>query len=420
MANISDQLAADIHNAFNKYYTDLTNQDQIFFGVGDVTITKQDGTTATVRSWNKVIGSVDTAAQRGAANTFTALQTFSAGINVSVGNINVMNDNSMVILGKNSDLALLKKSGQGGTIAVGSGTPFRIQRTNTATVSPASTVEDILTIGTDKKTTLAGALNTGGDVVANGVLYAQSIELSFGTPYIDFHFNYSTDDFTGRIIATAADQISVQRSHLRVDRDLRVFGMADIKGWAQCGVDLSANRTDFGSPAIGSLVSGGRIRSRMLGRGGNVDPLGAWGGFYVEEYVGTEHRIIMYMDGFGRTDAWSFRSGGTISTPKGDVLTTGSDVRLKTDFTKAPENACERIERLGVCQYRMKGESRVRRGFIAQQAETVDNVYTYQDVEQEIDGDRFRVMNVDYVAIIADLVASVQELRKELRELKGE
>lgn len=420
MANISDQLAADIHNAFSKYYTDLANQDQIFFGVGDVQITKQDGTTATVRSWNKVIGSVDTAAQRGAANTFTALQTFSAGINVSAGNINVMNDNSMVILGKNSDLALLKKSGQGGTIAVGSGTPFRIQRTNTATVSPSSTVEDILTIGTDKKTTLAGALNTGGDVVANGFLYAQSIELSFGTPYIDFHFNYSTDDFTGRIIATAADQISVQRSHLRVDRDLRVFGMADIKGWAQCGVDLSANRTDFGSPAIGSLVSGGRIRSRMLGRGGNVDPSGAWGGFYVEEYVGTEHRIIMYMDGFGRTDAWSFRSGGTISTPKGDVLTTGSDVRLKTDFTQAPENASERIERLGVCEYRLKGETRVRRGFIAQQAETVDEVYTYQDVEQEIDGERIKVMNVDYVAIIADLVASVQELRQELRGLKGE
>lgn len=428
MANISDQLAADIHNAFSKYYTDLANQDQIFFGVGDVQITKQDGTTATIRSWNKVIGSVDTAAQRGAANTFTALQTFSAGINVSVGNINVMNDNSMVILGKNSDLALLKKSGQGGTIAVGSGTPFKIQRTNTATVSPASTVEDILTIGTDKKTTLAGALAAGGyvtasgniDNTAGGKVYSQALELSFSTPYIDFHFNYSTDDFTGRIIATAADQISVQSSHLRVDRDLRVFGMADIKGWAQCGVDLSANRTDFGSPAIGSLVSGGRIRSRMLGRGGNVDPSGAWGGFYVEEYVGTENRIIMYMDGFGRTDAWSFRSGGTISTPKGDVLTTGSDVRLKTDFTQVPENACERIERLGVCQYRMKGESRVRRGFIAQQADTVDKVYTYQDVEQEIDGERIKVMNVDYVAIIADLVASVQELRKELRELKGE
>lgn len=421
MANISDQLAADIHNAFNKYYTDLSNQDQIFFGVGDVTITKQDGTTATVRSWNKVIGSVDTAAQRGAENTFTAVQTFSAGMKIN-GNVNCMADNAMIYLGKNSDLALLKKYGQGGTIAVGSGTPFKIQRTNTATVSPASTVEDILTIGTDKKTTVAGALATGGDIdnAASGKMYSQAMELSFSTPYIDFHFNYSTDDFTGRIIATAADQISVQGSHLRVDRDLRVFGMADIKGWTQCGVDLSSNRTDFGSPANGALVSGGRIRSRMLGRGGNVDPSGAWGGFYVEEYVGTEHRIIMYMDGFGRTDAWSFRSGGTISTPKGDVLTTGSDVRLKTDFTQAPENASERIERLGVCEYRLKGETRVRRGFIAQQAETVDEVYTYQDVEQEIDGERFRVMNVDYVAIIADLVSSVQELRKELRELKGE
>ena len=426
MANISDQLAADIHNAFSKYYTDLTNQDQIFFGVGDVQITKQDGTTATIRSWNKVIGSVDTAAQRGAANTFTALQTFSAGINVSVGNINVMNDNSMVILGKNSDLALLKKSGQGGTIAVGSGTPFKIQRTNTATVSPASTVEDILTIGTDKKTTLAGALAAGGDVTASGNIdntaggkvYSQALELSFSTPYIDFHFNYSTDDFTGRIIATAADQISVQSSHLRVDRDLRVFGMADIKGWAQCGVDLSANRTDFGSPAIGSLVSGGRIRSRMLGRGGNGDTSGAWGGFYVEEYVGTEHRIIMYMDGFGRTDAWSFRAGGVISTPKGDVMTTGSDVRLKTDFTQAPGNASERIERLGVCEYRMKGETRRRRGFIAQQAEKADDLYTFLGIEQEIDGEKFKVMNVDYTAIIADLVTVAQGLLVKNQELE--
>ena len=158
----------------------------------------------------------------------------------------------------------------------------------------------------------------------------------------------------------------------------------------------------------------------IQGRGAYTDSRGAVANYYVEEVVGSEHRIVAYLDGYGRSDAWLFRAGGTISTPKGDVLTTGSDVRLKTDFTKAPENACERIERLGVCQYRMKGESRVRRGFIAQQAETVDNVYTYQDVEQEIDGERIKVMNVDYVAIIADLVASVQELRQELKELKGE
>lgn len=414
MANISDQLAADIHNAFNKYYTDLANQDQIFFGVGDVKITKQDGTTATVRSWNKVIGSVDTAAQRGAENTFTAVQTFSAGVKVN-GNVNCMADNAMIYLGKNSDLALLKKSGQGGTIAVGSGTTFKIQRTNTATVSPASTVEDILTIGTDKKTTVSGALAAGGDVTAkgnidnaaSGKMYSQAIELSFSTPYIDFHFNGSAADYTTRLIEANPGELTLEGAFM-CKRHLYAWG------------SVMARNIAPGSPAIGQLITGAPLQSMIQGRGAYTDPRGAVANYYVEEVVGSEHRIVAYLDGYGRSDAWLFRVGGTISTPKGDVLTTGSDVRLKTDFTKAPENACERIERLGVCQYRMKGESRVRRGFIAQQAETVDNVYTYQDVEQEIDGERFRVMNVDYVAIIADLVASVQELRKELRELKGE
>ncbi|WVG12804.1 tail fiber domain-containing protein (plasmid) [Klebsiella pneumoniae] len=32
-------------------------------------------------------------------------------------------------------------------------------------------------------------------------------------------------------------------------------------------------------------------------------------------------------------------------------------MRLKTDFTQASENASERIERLGVCEYRMKGNA---------------------------------------------------------------
>lgn len=414
MANISDQLAADIHNAFNKYYTDLSNQDQIFFGVGDVTITKQDGTTATVRSWNKVIGSVDTAAQRGAENTFTAVQTFSAGMKIN-GNVNCMADNAMIYLGKNSDLALLKKSGQGGTIAVGSGTPFKIQRTNTATVSPASTVEDILTIGTDKKTTVAGALAAGGDVTAkgnvdnaaSGKMYSQALELSFSTPYIDFHFNNSTADYTTRLIEQVSGELTLEGAFM-CKRHLYAWG------------SLMARSVAPDNVPVGQLITGAPFQSMIQGRGANGDARGAVANYYIEELVGTEHRIVAYLDGYGRTDAWIFRAGGTLTTPKGDVLTTGSDVRLKTDFTQAPENASERIERLGVCEYRMKGETRVRRGFIAQQAETVDKVYTYQDVEQEIDGERIKVMNVDYVAIIADLVSSVQELKAQIRELKGE
>lgn len=401
MATISDQLAADIHNAFSKYYTDLANQDQIFFGVGDVTITKQDGTTATVRSWNKVIGSLDTAAQRGAENNFTAVQTFSAGMKVN-GNINCTADNAMIYLGKNSDLALLKKSGQGGTIAVGSGTPFRIQRTNTATVSPSSTVEDILVFGTNKQVTLAGPLAAGGNIdnTSKGKLLTQAIELSMSTPYIDFHYNNSTADYTARLIHDRQNRLNAQ---------VQSFWVTDGR--------ITASSTMPANPSIGTQLTSNPVRSLMAGRGAYGDVDGAYVQMYMEEQVGTEHRLVLYADGFGRTDAWIFRAGGTISTGKGDVMTTGSDVRLKEGFTEAPQNALQRVERLGVCEYQMKGENRRRRGFIAQQADTVDTTYTFMGCEQKIDGEKFQVMNVDYVAIIADLVSSVQELRKQLTDL---
>ena len=404
MATISDQLAADIHNAFSKYYTDLANQDQIFFGVGDVHITRQDGSTATIRSWNKVIGSVDTAAQRGTSNTFTALQTFSAGITVSTGNINCSADNSMIVLGKNTDLALLKKQGQGGTIAVGSGTPFKIQRANTAAVSVSSTMEDIFVIGVDKQTTLPGALAAGGNIdnTSKGKVLTQAIELSMSTPYIDFHYNNSTADYTARLIHDRQNRLNAQ---------VQSFWVTDGR--------ITASSTMPANPSIGTQLTSNPVRSLMAGRGAYGDVDGAYVQMYMEEQVGTEHRLVLYADGFGRTDAWIFRAGGTISTGKGDVMTTGSDVRLKEGFTEAPQNALQRVERLGVCEYQMKGENRRRRGFIAQQADTVDTTYTFMGCEQEIDGEKFQVMNVDYIAIIADLVSSVQELTKQVSDLNN-
>jgi hypothetical protein len=112
-------------------------------------------------------------------------------------------------------------------------------------------------------------------------------------------------------------------------------------------------------------------------------------------------------------------AGGTISTGKGDVLTTGSDVRLKEDFTESQEGASRRINALGVCEFNMKGETRRRRGFIAQQAEKADDLYTFLGIEQEIDGEKFRVMNVDYTAIIADLVTVVQDLIRRVDALES-
>lgn len=129
-------------------------------------------------------------------------------------------------------------------------------------------------------------------------------------------------------------------------------------------------------------------------------------------------REATYLDAEGNPVS-AFSRGGTISTGKGDVLTTGSDVRLKDAFMEPQEGASRRINSLGVCEFNMKGETRRRRGFIAQQAEKVDDVYTFLGIEQEIDGEKFRVMNVDYTAIIADLVTVVQDLIRRVDALES-
>ncbi|HED1434703.1 TPA: tail fiber domain-containing protein [Klebsiella pneumoniae] len=335
------------------------------------------------------------------ASDLDKLAKLTGGNNLAGSQI-ITSDNSGFILGKNSDLALLKKQGQGGTIAVGSGTPFRVQRSRATTVSPSDTFDDILVIGTDNQTTLPGGLSAGGNIdnTSKGKVLTQAIELSMSTPYIDFHYNGSSADYTARLIHDRQNRLNAQ---------VQSFWVTDGR--------ITASSTMPANPAIGTQLTSNPVRSLMAGRGTYGDADGAYVQMYMEEQVGTEHRLVLYADGFGRTDAWIFRAGGTISTGKGDVMTTGSDVRLKDGFTEAPQNALQRIERLGVCEYQMKGENRRRRGFIAQQADTVDTTYTFMGCEQEIDGEKYQVMNVDYVAIIADLVSSVQELRKQLTDL---
>ncbi|HCM4051600.1 TPA: tail fiber domain-containing protein [Klebsiella quasipneumoniae] len=332
------------------------------------------------------------------ASDLNALAKLTGG-NKLDGSQVITSDNAGFILGKNSDLALLKKQGQGGTIAVGSGTPFRVQRSRATTVSPADTFDDILVIDANNQTTLPGALSAGGNIdnTSKGKVLTQAIELSMSTPYIDFHFNDSTADYTTRLIENVAGELTLEgafmcKKHLYAWRALMARSVAPS------------------NPVNGQLITGAPFQSMIQGRGGFGDARGAVANYYVEESVGSEHRAVVYLDGYGRTDAWIFRAGGTISTGKGDVLTTGSDVRLKEDFTESREGASRRINALGVCEFNMKGETRRRRGFIAQQAEKADDLYTFLGIEQEIDGEKFKVMNVDYTAIIADLVTVAQDL----------
>ncbi|MGQ4765695.1 tail fiber domain-containing protein (plasmid) [Klebsiella variicola] len=340
------------------------------------------------------------------ASDLNALAKLTGG-NKLDGSQVITSDNAGFILGKNSDLALLKKQGQGGTIAVGSGTPFRVQRSRATTVSPTDTFDDILVIDANNQTTLPGALSAGGNIdnTSKGKVLTQAIELSMSTPYIDFHFNGSTADYTTRLIESVAGELTLEGAFM-CKKHLYAWGA------------IMARNIAPSAPSNGQLVTGAPFQSMIQGRGGYGDARGAVANYYIEERVGEEHRAVVYLDGYGRTDAWLFRPGGTITTGKGDVMTTGSDVRLKDGFTEPQEGASRRINALGVCEFNMKGETRRRRGFIAQQAEKADDLYTFLGIEQEIDGEKLRVMNVDYTAIIADLVTVAQGLLVKNQELE--
>lgn len=262
------------------------------------------------------------------ASDLNALAKLTGG-NKLDGSQVITSDNAGFILGKNSDLALLKKQGQGGTIAVGSGTPFRVQRSRATTVSPTDTFDDILVIDANNQTTLPGALSAGGNIdnTSKGKVLTQAIELSMSTPYIDFHFNGSTADYTTRLIESVAGELTLEGAFM-CKKHLYAWGA------------IMARNIAPSAPSNGQLVTGAPFQSMIQGRGGYGDARGAVANYYIEERVGEEHRAVVYLDGYGRTDAWLFRPGGTITTGKGDVMTTGSDVRLKDGFTEPREGLC--------------------------------------------------------------------------------
>ncbi|MCF8599486.1 tail fiber domain-containing protein [Klebsiella sp. 2019SCSN059] len=398
-------------------------------------------------------------------------------------NIKNTNDNSFILMGKDSDLGFVKKSGSSSRLAFASGKSFVVSKSSAtaisnpgsetytdvfkvdadgnqtvygnSTISRALTVSSVINanggiivpttkyvqiadaptqnnqaankkyvddrINTRLATaggTVTGDLNVNGTVglkgqvvlskdltVNNGKISAQAIELSMGTPYIDFHFNNSSSDYTTRLIENTSGELTLEGAFM-CKKHMYAWGAVMARNIAPT------------NPPNGTLITGAPLQSMTEGRGGNGDARGLVANFYSEELVGTSHRAVIYLDGHKRTDAWIFNAGGVIDTPTGAVQTAGSDIRLKSNITPAKDGALERIMKLGTVEFDMKGETRRRRGFIAQQVEKVDAGYTFQGNEQTIDGEKIKILNIDQTAIVADLVSTVQEQQKLILELQ--
>ncbi|NWC63766.1 tail fiber domain-containing protein [Cedecea sp. P7760] len=119
---------------------------------------------------------------------------------------------------------------------------------------------------------------------------------------------------------------------------------------------------------------------------------------------------------------WGMVSSGDMTTPKGTVMTSGSDVRLKNNLTPVinTDEAGNRLDKIGIVEYQWKYGTRTCRGMLAQQMDGIDPLYTFTEGKaSDDDGKEFEVLNVDQTAVVADLVLVVQSLRKRVQELEA-
>lgn len=120
----------------------------------------------------------------------------------------------------------------------------------------------------------------------------------------------------------------------------------------------------------------------------------------------------------GGNKYWAFKwENSCIDTNLGLIQPGGSDRRLKdkiTDITNTEGNTPrDRINRLVAREFEWLSDGRKDRGFVAQEAKEADEIYAFS-------GSMSGMLNLNDRAILADIVAVVQEQDRELAEVKAE
>lgn len=327
-------------------------------------------------------------------------------------------------------------------IAFGQGAAIRCNNGGSPIISAKAGQMIYLRPGGDSasngQVTIAGNGNmvVDGEVVSKGFTASSGqitinnggIELYHASPYIDFHFNRSSADFTARIIQDSADQLTLDCRSVRTMNDFTARGI--VRG---CNNDaFIAWPISDPSANIGQIRGAPRFQSRFNEVGGPARA--TW---WLEEHVGQNHRAVVSVDGYGATTQyWHFRSDGQIwGSARGDVAWAGtSDLRYKDNVVDYDGlQSLENIKAMNLIKFTYKDDDRKRerRGVAAQQIMEIDPCYVKKSEGSYIDenGDQVNVeklvldtnpLLMDALCAIKALSAQVDELKEEIRKLKGE
>lgn len=276
-----------------------------------------------------------------------------------------------------------------------------------------------------------GSINSNGVVSKNGDIKTDSgnIELYNALPLIDFHFNKSNADFTARIINDAVDQLTLDCRSVRAMKDFTARGLIRA-----CHNDaFVAWPIEDPNGGNGAILKAPSFISRF-----NVNGNAARCAMWLEEHRGYEHRAVIEVSKWGdggTTQYWQFKSDGKISsTANGDVVFAGlSDINYKDNVVAYDGlQSLENIKAMNLVKFTYKDDAkkRERRGVIAQQVRNIDSCYvkesnaSYQDDDGNVVENKKLVLDnnallLDAICAIKALSAQVDELKEEIKNLKG-
>lgn len=203
------------------------------------------------------------------------------------GNLNVSEDNRMIVLGKNSDIGLVKKSGMPGKMAISKSNSFTIMvSTNTNNqINPADTFNDIFKVDSDgnqtvygnaqvnrqltvsSSATIAGVINANGGIIVPTTKYVQIADAptqnnqATNKKYVDdkvasaisnagdTYLPLAGGTVTGRLIITG-DQLKT--TSLWTTGDAAVNGVLTVGGnvVSNYGIGSFVGAVDVKAPAV--------------------------------------------------------------------------------------------------------------------------------------------------------------------------
>ncbi|WP_227541545.1 hypothetical protein [Klebsiella pneumoniae] len=204
---------------------------------------------------------------------------------------------------------------------VGKSSRFSVVRSDKDRISATDEQTEIFGVEANGDVKVANSLYAKGVLQSDYQVKAQSIELSYTTPYIDFHYGNSTADYTHRIIADDPVALGFECS-LRVAKNIRAQEgiKADLYVRAASRAGIIAQYDSDPGGNIGDLRVAPIVCSQFatVGADGNGN---AGANFWFEEHIGYNHRLVTQTKGYGASvQYWHHRSDGMIwNSQRGDV-----------------------------------------------------------------------------------------------------